>query len=150
MRDHSCTTKVDGLRGERMPTGKMSDEDRKRLSDHFWAIVLSACDKHDCWPGEVLNRCRKSHGIKGISPARAEIVKEMRRTAFTYYHEGKCLLHFVEQPDEPHVIPLSKSGNEATPISFPLLSRMLGFDHSTLVVAQQRLMKLKENDHALA
>ena len=127
-----------------MPIGKLSQEDRQRLSDHFWAIVLKACVANDCWPGEVLNRLRKSHGIKGITPARTEIVREMRRTALTYYASvGQCRLWLIGDVELPET-----AWEASISISMPLLGRMLGFDHSTLVLAQQRLKKLQENDHA--
>ena len=129
-----------------MPIGKLNDEDRQRLSDHFWAIVLTVCHEHDCWPGEVLNRCRKSHGIKGISPARREIVREMRETVFTYYWQGQCQLLLFASGTTIKTIRMGPK--DAIPISFPLLARMLGFDHSALVLAQQKLKKLQENDHA--
>lgn len=115
-----------------MPRGQLSDNDRARLSNHFWACVLHVCHKHDCLPGEVLNRLKKSHGVKGISPARAEIVRQMRITTFTYYDEGKCLLWL--DPCSDGLAPPN-----AKPISLPWLGRALGFDHSTLVVAQQKL-----------
>lgn len=125
-----------------MPIGKLNEEDRRRLSDHFWAIVLRACAKHDCWAGEVLNRLKKSHGVKGISPARAEIVEEMRGTAFTYYSgDGQCRLWLRGESVLP-AVPIGK----LNPVSFPLLGRMLGCDHSALVLAQQKVKKSEEID----
>lgn len=117
-----------------MPIGRLNREDRQRLSGHFWAIVLKACVEHDCWPGEVLNRLRKSHGVKGISPARAEIVGGMRATAFTYYRQpGECRLWLAG--DEP--LPDAQF-ERLVSVSLPLLARMIGCDHSTLVLSQQR------------
>ena len=118
-----------------MPIGTLNEEDRQRLSDHFWPIVLKACVANNCWPGEVLNRRRKSHGVKGIAPARAEIVREMQRTVFTYcLLAGECKLFLWEDTGSAVLMPPN-----ARRISFPLLARMLGCDHSTLVLAQQKL-----------
>lgn len=121
-----------------MPRGVLSDEDRERLDDHFWAIVGRACVRNRCWRGEVLNLSRKSHGVARISTARREITDEMRRTAFTYYESGQCQITLVENPGAPYAIPLN-----AKPVSFPLLARMIGVDHSTLVPAQQRTARDK-------
>lgn len=133
-----------------MPIGKLNEEDRQRLSDHFWAIVLKACVTNDCLPGEVLNSLKKSHGIKGITPARMEIVREIRQTAFTYYSGiDQCRLWL--SGDQPRPIPTGTGAAKWKPaisVSFKLLARALGFDHSTLVLAQQRLKKLKKKDHA--
>lgn len=118
-----------------MPIGKLNEEDRQRLSNHFFEIVNRVCVANDCWPGEVLNRLKKSRGIKGISPARAEIARKMQATAFTCYAgEGQCRLWLTGDKELPDAHwEASKS------ISFPLLARMIGCDHSTLVLGQQKL-----------
>lgn len=128
-----------------MPIGKLNLEDRQRLSDHFFAIVAGACVEHDCWPGEVLNRLKKSSGVKGISPARAGIVREMQATAFTYYAgTGQCRLWLRGEALPP--VPIGK----LSAVSTPLLARIMGCDRSTLVLSQQKLKKLQENDHGPA
>ena len=56
-----------------MPKGQLSDNDRARLSNHFWAIVLRTCQEHDCLPGEVLNRLKIVNGQVEVSGPGIEV-----------------------------------------------------------------------------
>lgn len=120
-----------------MPIGKLSEADRTRLYSHFWPIVERACLKNECWPGEVLNDGKKR---SGVAQARAEIARELRDTTFTYYAgNGCCRLVLGDDDAGPWF-------DKLKPVSFPLLSKVLGVKHTTLVKALQKLKRQEKAD----
>ncbi len=120
-----------------MPIDTLNAEDHQRLDEHFWAILRRACLRNKCWPGEVLNGKRKP---RHVAQARAEIAKEVRETAFTSYDcNGECRLWLVDET-------VRAFPAKVNPVSFPLLGKMLGLHHATLVYALQRLKKQEQSD----
>ncbi len=117
-------------------TCEFDAESRERLWAYFCEVGAKLAKEYDILPGELVNSRRKGGAISG---AREEFVGIWRKRV------GQRRIC------QPHQIFMSKSPWEARvfaeeeglpwgwqPFSFPNLSRVLGFDHTALVLAEQR------------
>ena len=100
---------------------------RRAMEEHLWNILGPLCSQHGLFRLEVLNSRRKYAPLPLI---KALLTKELQRTVG---YQGKGYNRVYQ------IFPEGRAQGWR-PVSFPVLARLLGVpDHSTLVVAQQRL-----------
>jgi hypothetical protein len=109
---------------------------RETLLQYFWTHLSRLCVRHACWPGEVLDIRRKS---KALAAVRADLVAVLRHTV-GYQETGTRLSR------ELRIFPGGRPPGWK-PVSYLLLSRVLGLTHSTLVSRQQRCRQQRLRVH---
>lgn len=105
---------------------------KKVLIDHFLEEVRKVC--HDCnlMPGDLFTGRKKD---RVIAKAREMLAFSLRTTVGV-----KCGVN----PKEWVVIPQGLDPDKHVPISYPVLGRLFGMDHSSMVLMVQRAKKREE------
>jgi hypothetical protein len=123
-----------------------SPQVRELLVRYFGVLQIEAIRDFGVTPGELVNtRFRKQH----IQPAREHVIRGLRDHVL-YRGKGKKIEIAVANDARTHAAYASEGWK---PISYPLMAKLLGFDHSAMLLTIKRIRaresRMTANAHAM-
>lgn len=107
---------------------EIQQENRRILIDCFLSYLKTLCHKHAVLPGDFFTGKRKT---PDVCRAREDLIKLLRSTVG--YRRGVMPREYVVQEDGLDEVTVC-------PISYPVLGRLFGMDHSSIILAHKRVL----------
>jgi len=104
----------------------VQEQNRKVLIDHFLKLLGEICRERGLLPGDIFTGRRKD---RGLSRAREDLAIKLRDTVG--YAKGVT-------PREYAVFSNGLDQFTHEPISYPVMGRLFGMNHTTLILACRR------------